>query len=140
MCKRFLTTILSVCMVIGTPNWGTVEASAQASSPGMSTSDQLALDKLFAPIALYPDALLAQVLACAGSPQQVTEVNKWLNENTQLKGTELQEAAEMAGFDASFIAMVLFPDVLTFLEQNLEWTTEVGTAFTSDQTAALESV
>jgi len=127
-------------MVMGTANWGTVEASAQASPPEMSTPDQLALDKLLAPIALYPDALLAQVLACAGSPQQVTEVNQWLKENTQLKGTELQEAAETAGFDASFIAMVLFPDVLTFLEQNLEWTTEVGTAFTSDQTAALDSV
>jgi hypothetical protein len=140
MYKRLLATILSVSMVIGTVNWGTVKASVQASSPETSTPDQQALEKLLAPIALYPDALLAQVLACAGSPQQVTEVNKWLNENTQLKGTELQEAAETAGFDASFIAMVLFPDVLTFLEQNLEWTTEVGTAFTSDQTAVLDSV
>ena len=98
------------------------------------------MDKLLAPIALYPDALLAQVLACAASPQQVTEVNNWLKQNSQLQGTGLQEAAETAGFDASFIAMVLFPDVLALLEQNLEWTTELGKAFTSDQVAVLDSV
>jgi hypothetical protein len=98
------------------------------------------MDKLLAPVALYPDALLAQVLACAGSPQQVTEVNKWLQENSQLQGTDLQQAAETAGFDASFVAMVLFPDVLKLLEQNLPWATELGKAFTSDQKAVLDSV
>jgi len=118
MCKQFLATILSVSMVMGTAGWGTVAAAVQTPAPKASTPDQQAMDKLLAPIALYPDALLAQVLACAGSPQQVTEVNNWLKQNSQLKGTELQQAAETAGFDASFIAMVLFPDVLTFLEQN----------------------
>jgi hypothetical protein len=98
------------------------------------------MDKLLAPIALYPDAMLAQVLACASSPQQVTEVNKWMAQNSQLQGTDLQQAVEQAGFDASFIAMVLFPDVLELLEQNMPWTTELGQAFTSDQEAVLASV
>ena len=140
MCRTVLVVILSVSMIPGTAGWGMVEALAQASAPKASTPDQQAMDKLLAPIALYPDALLAQVLACAASPEQVTEVNKWLKQNSQLQGTALQEAAETAGFDASFIAMVLFPDVLTFLEQNLTWTTEVGKAFTSNQAAVLESV
>ena len=140
MCRRFLAVILSMTLALGTVGWTTVDASAAAAAPKASTPDEQAMDKLLAPIALYPDALLAQVLACAGSPEQVTEVNKWLKQNGQLKGSELQQAAEGAGFDASFVAMVLFPDVLTLLEQNTEWTTELGKAFSSDQKAVLASV
>jgi hypothetical protein len=140
MYKRFLSIILSLSLLPGPFNYGTVEASAQAAPAKAATPDQQAMDKLLAPIALYPDALLAQVLACASSPQQVTEVNKWMQQNSQLQGTDLQAAAEKAGFDAGFIALVLFPDVLKLLQQNLEWTTELGKAFTSDQKAVLASV
>jgi hypothetical protein len=140
MYKRFLSIILSLSLVLGTFNYGTVRASSQTASAKAATPDQQAMDKLLAPIALYPDALLAQVLACASSPQQVTEVNKWLQQNSQVQGTDLQAAAEKAGFDAGFIALVLFPDVLKLLGQNMEWTTELGKAFTSDQKAALASV
>jgi hypothetical protein len=140
MYRRFLATILSVSVLLGPFNFCQVEVLAQAAAPKAGTADQQAMDKLMAPVALYPDALLAQVLACAGSPQQVTEVNKWLVQNSQLTGTELQQAAESAGFDASFVAMVLFPDVLKLLEQNLPWATELGKAFTSDQKGVLDSV
>ncbi len=136
MYKRILAVILSAVITTGPSGWGMVVAPA----PSEGSPDQQAMDELLAPIALYPDGLLAQTLACAGSPEQVTDVNKWLQQNNELQGTELQEAAEKAGFDASFIAMVLFPDVLTMLEQNLEWTTEVGNAFSSDQKAVLDSV
>ena len=78
MFKRFLSIILSLSLLPGTFNYGTVEATAQTAPAKAATPDQQAMDKLLAPIALYPDALLAQVLACASSPQQVTEVNKWL--------------------------------------------------------------
>jgi len=98
------------------------------------------MDKLLAPIALYPDPLLAQVLACATSPDQVTEVHKWLQENKSLQGTALQEAATAKGFDASFTAIVLFPDVLDTMAKNMPWTTELGKAFLSDQQAVLDSV
>jgi len=139
MYRQLLAGVLSVSMLIG-PFSCPVEAWAQAKAPSAGTPDQQAMDKLLAPIALYPDALLAQVMACAGSPQQVTEVNKWLKQNSQLQSTELQQAAESAGFDASFVAMVLFPDVLELLEQNLPWTTELGKAFSSDQKAVLDSI
>ena len=97
------------------------------------------MDKLLAPIALYPDALLAQTLACASSPDQVHEVSEWLKKNAQLQGSDLQQATEQAGFDASFVAIVLFPDVLKLLEDNKPWTTELGKAFLSDQKAVLAS-
>jgi len=115
MFKRFLSIILSLSLLPGTFNYGTVEVYAQKAPTKAATPDQQAMDKLLAPIALYPDALLAQVLACASSPQQVTEVNKWLQQNSQLQGTDLQAAAETAGFDAGFISLVLFPDVLKLL-------------------------
>jgi hypothetical protein len=140
MYKCFLAYILSLSLLLSTCSFGTVEASAQTAPAKAATPDQKAMDKLLAPIALYPDALLAQVLACASSPQQVTEVNKWLQQNSQLQGTDLQEAAEKAGFDAGFIALVVFPDVLKMMEANLPWTTELGKAFTSDQKGVLGSV
>jgi hypothetical protein len=105
-----------------------------------NANDQ-ALDKLMGPIALYPDPLLAQVLACASSPQQVTDVDAWLKmQDKEMQGSKLQEAATAKGFDASFAAIVLFPDVLDTLAKNIPWTTEVGKAFVSDQKAVLASV
>jgi hypothetical protein len=98
------------------------------------------LEQLLAPIALYPDALLAQVLTSATSPSQLTEVNKWLQQNQKLQGTELQEAAQRKGFDASFIALTLFPDVLDLMAQQIDWTTEVGTAFLSDPKGVMDSI
>ncbi len=138
--KRFLACILSLSLLLGTSSFGAAAVSAETPRPPSATSDQQAMDKLLAPIALYPDALLAQVLAGASSPQQVTQVNAWLQQNSQLQGTDLQQAAEQAGFDAAFIALVLFPDVLTLMTQNLPWTTELGNAFTSNQSAVLDSV
>jgi hypothetical protein len=116
---------------------GSLPAMAQTAA---NANDQ-ALDKLMGPIALYPDPLLAQVLACASSPQQVTDVDAWLKmQDKELQGSKLQEAATAKGFDASFAAIVLFPDVLDTLSMNIPWTTEVGKAFVSDQKAVLASV
>ena len=67
-----------------------------------------ALDSLLAPIALYPDQLLAQMLLCASNPGKVATLNEWLASQT-LKGSELQDAATKSGFEASFAALVLFP-------------------------------
>jgi len=67
-------------------------------------------------------------------------VNNWLQQNTQLHGTELQDAANQQGFDASFVALALFPDVLKMMAANIDWTTELGTAFLSDQKSVMDSV
>jgi hypothetical protein len=119
--------------------------SSQSTAPNpLPASSQAAplnsLEQLLAPVALYPDALLAQVLTGATSPQQVTEVNTWLQQNKQLQGTALQDAAHQKGFDASFVALVLFPDVLDMLASNIDWTTELGTAFLSDSKGVMDSV
>ncbi len=99
-----------------------------------------ALEQLLAPVALYPDALLAQVLTSATSPGQVKDMNEWLQQNKQLHGTELQDAAQQRGYDASFVALAMFPDVLNLLATQIDWTTELGTAFLSDPKGVMSAV
>src|SRR5688500_240396 len=98
------------------------------------------VDQLLAPIALYPDQLLAQMLMSATNPSKVTELDTWLKSNVKLKGTQLQDAAVKAGFDASFVALVLFPKVVSYMAEQIAWTRVLGQAFTSDRTAVFASI
>ncbi len=98
------------------------------------------LDKLLAPIALYPDSLAVQILTCATSPYQVNQVNQWLKANPDLQGTAAQDAAMAQGFDASFVALALFPQVLDMMATQPDWTKQLGQAFTTERTAVFESI
>jgi len=136
--KRLISVVLCGSLFLGT-TFQSLGLAAMAQTAA-NANDQ-ALDKLMGPIALYPDPLLAQVLACTTSPQQVTEVSTWLKQqDKELQGSALQEAASAKGFDASFTAIVLFPEVLETMAKNMPWTTEVGKAFLSDQQSVLDSV
>src|SRR5271155_6192266 len=110
--SSILATVLSFTTILGlvTASNGSGALAAPVVLPALSP-----LEQLLAPVALYPDPLLAQVLTSATSPGQVTEVNNWLQQNQDLHGTALQEAAQQKGFDASFIALTLFPDVMNQL-------------------------
>ena len=98
------------------------------------------LDRLLAPIALYPDTLLAQMLLCAAKPATVGALNEWMAANPTLKGSDLQDAATKSGFDQSFAAMVLFPDVVAAMATELDWTTRLGEAFAADRSAVFASI
>jgi len=98
------------------------------------------IDALVAPIALYPDSLLAQILICAGDPPAVTRLRDWLKANATLKGSELQDAALLANFEPSFVALALFPQVVKTMADGLDWTTNLGVAFTSNRSAVFESI
>src|SRR5262245_54875696 len=98
------------------------------------------LDQMLAPIALYPDALLAQILMSAGDPPKIAELDKWLKTNTQLKGTELQDAAVKAGFEPSLVALALFPPVVAKMAEQIAWTTLLGQAFEKDKTAVFAAI
>ncbi len=112
------------------------KTAASASKP-VATPD--ALDRLLAPIALYPDQLLAQMLLCSSNPGKVATLGEWLASQT-LKGTELQDAATKAGFEPSFVALVLFPQVVEAMAGDVDWTTRLGQAFTADRSAVLASI
>ena len=98
------------------------------------------LDQLLAPIALYPDQLLAQMLMSATDPAKVTELDKWLKSNAKLKGTQLQDAAVKAGFEASFVALALFPQVVSSMAEQIAWTRVLGQAFESDRSAVFATI
>jgi hypothetical protein len=114
---------------------GTLAQSKQAAA--LKSAD---LDGLLAPVALYPDQLLAQMLLCAAEPAKVVALHTWLQTNSALKGTELQDAATVEGFDPSFVAMTIFPDVVKFMAEELDWTTQLGKAFAADRSAAFASI
>ena len=110
--------------------------AASAAKPATTVD---ALDQLLAPIALYPDQLLAQMLLCASNPGKMAALGEWLASQT-VKGTELQDAATKSGFEPSFVALVLFPQVVNAMAGDLDWTTRLGQAFTADRSAVFASI
>ena len=114
-------------------------AAAPAAKPAAAPAAEQ-IDRLLAPIALYPDQLLAQILMCAGDPAKVQELNAWMKKNTSLKGTPLQDAAVKAGFEPSFVALVLFPDIVNMMAVQKDWTTQLGQAFAADRSAVFGSI
>src|ERR1039457_4681726 len=98
------------------------------------------LNDLVAPIALYPDALLSQVLVASTYPLEVVEAQQWLQRNGSLKGQQLTEAARQQNWDASVQALVTFPDVLAKMNQDVQWTTALGNAFLAQQSDVMAAV
>ena len=98
------------------------------------------VDSLLAPVALYPDQLLGQILICAGDPASVTKLAAWLKTNQKLKGSDLQDAAVVAGFEPSFVALSLFPTVVDRMAAQIDWTTLVGRIFLADRNMVFASI
>jgi hypothetical protein len=98
------------------------------------------LDDLVAPIALYPDPMLGQVLAASTYPLELVEAQQWLQANRGLQGTQLTDAARQMNWDPSVQALVAFPDVLAKLNQNVQWTTSLGNAFLAQQADVMAAV
>ena len=115
------------------------KATSDAQSSGQQ-QDSRTLDKLLAPIALYPDQLLAQILISASDAGAVLKLNEWLKGMTSVKGSRLQDAAIKAGFEPSFVALALFPKVVAKMASDIRWTTQLGQAFTTNRSAVFESI
>jgi hypothetical protein len=109
------------------------QAPAQMLSPQQ-------LDNLVAPIALYPDSLLSQMMVAATYPLEVAEAAQWLQQNRNLQGPQLVDAARQQNWDASIQALVVFPDVLNRMNSALQWTTDLGNAFLSQQADVMSAV
>jgi hypothetical protein len=128
---------------------GSTLALAQEAQPAGPANQQAAprstlapqqLDNLVAPLALYPDPLLSQVLVAATYPLEVVEANQWLQQNRSLTGTALIDAAKQQNWDPSVQALVAFPDVLTRMNQDVQWTTDLGNAFLGQQADVMKAV
>ncbi|HZS55568.1 MAG TPA: DUF3300 domain-containing protein, partial [Bryobacteraceae bacterium] len=141
---RSLVAIL--CMIILMPG-DTLGYSLQSSvTPPASPSGQTVklspdqLDSFVAPIALYPDPLLAQVLAASTYPIEIVLLQRWLEKNKNLKGKQLADAAEKEPWDPSVQALAAVPDVVKFLGDNIQWTTDLGNAFLAQQSEMMDAV
>ena len=121
----------------GHPQEQWTSATPEASSPKIP-NDQL--DSLVAPIALYPDPLLAQMLVASTYPLEVIQLQQWLDRNPGLKDQALVDAVEMQNWDPSIQALAPLPDVVKILSENIKWTTELGDAFLAQQSDTMDAV
>jgi hypothetical protein len=138
--KRVLAVGLSF-VLIGSPSYGqdteTAEAGGAYQGESMSASE---LQALVAPIALYPDALVAQILAAATFPDQVAIADYWLQQNKDLGGTSRTQAVDRQSWDASVKALTGFPSVLDNLAKNLTWTSSLGEAYHNQPSEVMAAV
>ncbi len=112
----------------------------QDGKAGAQKFSQAQLDQILAPIALYPDSLLAQIFIASTYPLEVVVADRWANQNKNLKGDELNNALGKQPWDASVKALVPFPDVLSMMSQKLDWTQMVGDAFLAQQGDVMDTV
>jgi hypothetical protein len=115
--------------------------SSQESAPVKQTPEQL--QQLVAPIALYPDALVAQVLAASTYPTEIVEAERWMQRHSNLKGDDLAKEVDKQDWDPSVKAMVQFPSVLENMDKNLSWTSSLGEAYVNqpdDVTKAVQTL
>jgi len=124
------------------PNTAAVPPAAPAAMPPVQQLTQAQLDRLVAPIALYPDPLLAQILTASTYPLEVVEAARWVNApaNQVLKGDALTNALQAQNWDPSVKTLVPFPQVLENMSNQLQWTEELGNAFLAQQADVISAV
>jgi hypothetical protein len=135
-CKEtgWLSVIVITLFTLGTPiasraqgALSTSESGAPAPAAAAQTAAQL--QQLVAPIALYPDPLVAQILAGSQYPTQIVEADRWVRQNSSLTGSQLQSAIANQGWEPSVMALAQFPSVLSNMDTNLSWTSALGDAY-----------
>ncbi len=125
--------------------WSSTYAVAQqqqagGEDPNTANLSAKEIENLVAPIALYPDALVAQVLAGATFPDEITAANNWIKANSRLQGDALLEAANKQPWDPSVKALTQFPSVLDNMANNLSWTSALGEAYYYQQADVMKAV
>ena len=151
--KQVLVSLLSLALLFATwlqnlPAYQDAlppPQDAQAPQPGapappyaQQTPDQL--QELVAPIALYPDSLVAQILAASTFPDQVVEADRWLQAHPELKGDALAKAVDQQPWDPSIKALTAFPSVLGNMDKNLSWASSLGDAYYNQQQDVMNAV
>jgi hypothetical protein len=115
------------------------QSSDQAPAPPVKQSPQQ-LQQLVAPIALYPDALVSQILAASTYPTQIVEADRWMQSHSNLKGEELGKEVDKQDWDPSVKAMTQFPSVLQNMDKNLSWASSLGEAYVNQPQDVTDAV
>jgi hypothetical protein len=113
------------------------QSASAAPASDTKTFSQQELDQLLAPIALYPDALLAQVLMASTYPLDVVAAERWVKANPGLKDKALEDALQQQSWDPSVKSLAVFPQVLTMMSEKIDWTQKLGDAFLAQQKEVL---
>jgi hypothetical protein len=136
--KRILLMTLLITLVGWNPLLA--QAAVESEDPEVAGYSQAELDQMLAPIALYPDVLLSQVLMAATYPLEIVEASRWTRANPTLEGDAAVQAVEDKDWDDSVKALVGFPDLIQLMDDNLSWTRQLGDAFLLQEEAVMESV
>jgi hypothetical protein len=124
---------------------GTINAAQTDQSAGQSATEVVnqtpeELEQLVAPIALYPDALVSQILAGATYPTEIVEADRWVQDHPDLKGKDLADAVDQQPWDPSIKALTQFPSVLANMDKNLSWTSALGEAYINQPEDVMDAV
>ena len=141
--KRILVALVCCLLVQFTAQAGAYTSASQSGpqsqSPATGHTPQ-ELEQLVAPIALYPDALVAQVLAASTYPTQIVEAERWMQSHSNLKGEELAKEVDKQDWDPSVKALAQFPSVLENMDKNLSWTSSLGEAYVTQPQDVTDAV
>ena len=145
MIRTTIKILAAVLLIL--PQTVLAQAPAQTSPPAQpaSTSSQqllsdAQLDALVAPIALYPDALLSEILMASTYPLEVVEADRWVQDNKNLKGDALKDAVTKQSWDDSVKSLVATPSVLDMMNQKLSWTQQLGDAVLAQQPDVMDAI
>jgi uncharacterized membrane protein YgcG len=116
------------------------QAQAQPSQAPYTQQTPEQLQQLVAPIALYPDSLVAQVLAAATFPAEIVEADRWVQSNPDLKGDALAKAVDQQSWDPSVKALCAFPTVLGNMDKNISWTSSLGDAYYNQEQNVMDAI
>jgi len=140
------SVVAILCTIVIVPGDTLAYSPQSSAAPTQATRGQSAklpadqLDSLVAPIALYPDPLLAQVLAASTYPLEIILLQRWLEQNKNLKDQALANAVAKQSWDPSVEALAAVPEVVKFLGDNIQWTTDLGNAFLAQQSELMDAV
>jgi uncharacterized membrane protein YgcG len=152
---RILGSLLSLALVFATlpqnlwayqdqdaaaPAQDAAAPAEDAAAPAYTQQTAEQLQQLVAPIALYPDSLVAQILAGSTFPEQVVEADRWVQAHPDLKGEDLGKAVDEQPWDPSVKALTAFPSVLGNMDKNLSWTSSLGDAYYNQQKDVMDAV
>ncbi len=130
--KYVVIGLAAICLILPAPIF------AQEASDQVYKQEEL--DQLVAPIALYPDNLLTQILIASTYPLEVVQAERWMKQNKSVKGDALKTALDKQSWDDSVKALVPFPDVLIMMSEKLDWTQKLGDAFLAQQKEVMDTV
>jgi uncharacterized membrane protein YgcG len=141
--KQALTLLLCFSLVQFTAqaeSYGPTSQSNEQSPPPQAQQSPEELRQLVAPIALYPDALVAQILAACTYPTQIVEADRWMERHSELKGEKLAQEVDKQPWDPSVKALAQFPSVLENMDKNLSWTSSLGDAYANQPQDVTDAV